>query len=490
MQQNAEQKKTAARGRTIRQIIVVVFVLAAVIIARGSFAATQGPIAPPTSPALPTFLNVSSTDQAKAGWLGLGMPTAATAPTAALDVKGTMISDVLGILGTAWISEKLHIGGTTAASIATLATDPALTVQGTRIQSTILAGTGERLLCADDQGRLVICGSTTPTPVDAACGVAAVRPDNSRGADYNTFDFSNIANPYLCESGNPQLPVNSVGNTVNYATGLTDLAYMTWTCKGINGGHDASCASQGACLIPQTSCFIAGTPITLADGTTQPIETIKTGETVMTSANKDSSQVSNFITLDYDGWVYGFNGGKPFVTDSHPFMTTDGWKSFDPAETAHENTGLTKIGKLQVGDTLIKEGGVQEKILSVNRVWKKTKVYNLTVQGAHQYYADGYLVHNKQSVACGTPPPPPTPPAPPAPILPICGGTLQAPVCNLPSWGISVTLRTSTVMPGPYCHMGGNGPGIWNVCDITTTSTNYLGNHIVQSVVCSDPCEE
>ena len=162
------------------------------------------------------------------------------------------------------------------------------------------------------------------------------------------------------------------------------------------GGESATCQGHYCRLITRT-CFIAGTRILLANGKEVPIETIKAGDFVQGSTGVN--KVIKPLTHEHESGVfYGFNGGAAFVTENHPFMTTEGWKSIDPKITKKEIPEL-KVGQLKVGDVLITHDGTIT-IKSIDK--KETRihtVYNMTLDKEHDYYADGYLVHNKTPVA-------------------------------------------------------------------------------------------
>jgi hypothetical protein len=84
--------------------------------------------------------------------------------------------------------------------------------------------------------------------------------------------------------------------------------------------------------------------------------------------------------------LYGFNEKEPFVTEAHPFMTQDGWK---------------KISEVKVGDTLYRNGLGLDTVESIESkdVPEDTPVFNFHVDTHENYYAAGYLVHNKQTPA-------------------------------------------------------------------------------------------
>jgi hypothetical protein len=141
-----------------------------------------------------------------------------------------------------------------------------------------------------------------------------------------------------------------------------------------------------------SGCFVSGTKVSLADGSEKSIEDITTEDTVKTSSGDQS--VMRLYTIPYTGNLYAFNGSqKYFVSPSHPFMTTAGWKSIDPAETAKETPELV-VAKLEIGDEVMMEDGTTVKIESIESQAFETTVYNFDVNDSHDYYADGYHVHN------------------------------------------------------------------------------------------------
>lgn len=85
-------------------------------------------------------------------------------------------------------------------------------------------------------------------------------------------------------------------------------------------------------------------------------------------------------------------------------MTTEGWKSISPKATEKEMPGFSEqmAGVLEVGDSLVRQEET-EKIFSIEKSIPiaNLQLYNFVVDGTNTYYANGYLVHNKNdSVAC------------------------------------------------------------------------------------------
>ncbi len=149
------------------------------------------------------------------------------------------------------------------------------------------------------------------------------------------------------------------------------------------------------------NCFIADTLVTMADGSKKNIQDVKIGDVL-------KGETTNNVVLDYhrppksDGIIFGFNGEKAFVTEEHPFKTTEGWKSINPEKTKQENIGI-EVTQLAVGDTLITENGlVHIYSIETEQVAETTPLFNFKLSGDRTYFADGYLVHNKNVCAAGS----------------------------------------------------------------------------------------
>lgn len=145
------------------------------------------------------------------------------------------------------------------------------------------------------------------------------------------------------------------------------------------------------CTYSPSGCFIEGTNVLLADGTIKKIEDIAIGE-ILKGSDQDNPVMIRYV-IDYTGPIYAINGSDYFVSATHPFMTTEGWKSFDPAGTRIESPTLD-VSLLQKGDMLIKENGRQEILESYDYRIENRTVYNFGLNGSRDFYADGYLVHN------------------------------------------------------------------------------------------------
>ncbi len=197
----------------------------------------------------------------------------------------------------------------------------------------------------------------------------------------------------------PDQPINP-GDTI-----LTNPVYFTapsaaslYLADFSTGVDEAGGPGGGGNGSPFTTCFVADTKVTLADGTKKNIQDVKIGDVI--KGDTTNNTVLAFHRPTLNGKVYSFNGGRYFVTEEHPFKTIDGWKSINPSKTADENIGIT-VTELKVGDTLVTDHG----LVRLNTIDSKvepatTALYNFALTGDHTYYADGYIVHNK--TPCGS----------------------------------------------------------------------------------------
>jgi len=153
-------------------------------------------------------------------------------------------------------------------------------------------------------------------------------------------------------------------------------------------------------------CFVAGTSITMADGSYKNIEDVVVGDKLI---GKDGviNTVQEYIRpLLGDRTLVGFNGGKPFITNDHPVLATDGtWKSVDPAGTASKYAAANlNAGQLSVGDTITTGDGARFEIVSIEEhaLSADLQVYNFSLDGNNTYIANNLVVHNKGTGSCGS----------------------------------------------------------------------------------------
>lgn len=150
---------------------------------------------------------------------------------------------------------------------------------------------------------------------------------------------------------------------------------------------------EGSYCIPDDWwCFVKWTQIKLPGGQTTSIENIKIWDIVIWSDDSKNKVVRLFKIYNKSWDIYSINNSDYFVTDTHPFMTVQWWKSFDPQGTLRENPDII-VSKLGIWDILITDKWTV-KIYNIKQTQKSGYVYNFKLDWNHTYYADWYLVHN------------------------------------------------------------------------------------------------
>ncbi len=179
----------------------------------------------------------------------------------------------------------------------------------------------------------------------------------------------------------------------------TNTIYWYDDCgdKAKSGRFVEACANGCHDVVDYSACFVAGTQITMADGSKKNIEEVRIGEKIRGISGVNTVLGFHRPLLGKKA-LYAFNDGQAFVTAEHPFLTTDGWKALDPklAKSVHLDI---EIGQLAVGDTLITETG-EVKLEKISRDFiesrdfasAETQLYNFKLDGDHTYIADGFVV--------------------------------------------------------------------------------------------------
>jgi RHS repeat-associated protein len=148
-------------------------------------------------------------------------------------------------------------------------------------------------------------------------------------------------------------------------------------------------------------CFVAGTMVTMADGTQKAIDQIQVGEQVLAfdevSARLLPARVTErFVHPDWQEQADTILiNGRLRATTNHPFLVNGRWQRADQIQPGDIFRTLTPV--------LIDNGPVRtmlsEPVLTLVPLPGVETVYNLEVEGYHTYFAEGVLVHNMKAVA-------------------------------------------------------------------------------------------
>ncbi|MEQ1507043.1 MAG: Hint domain-containing protein [Myxococcota bacterium] len=140
------------------------------------------------------------------------------------------------------------------------------------------------------------------------------------------------------------------------------------------------------------ACFVRGTRVATPRGP-RPIEDLKVGDEVWSWSFADGGPVRGRVLATLTRTVpevLRLRAGElalPGVSPDHPIWSASarGWRA--AGELA---VGASLLGWLGAGDP--KEVALTERVSAGG----PAEVFNLTVDGAHCYFAEGLLVHNKE----------------------------------------------------------------------------------------------
>lgn len=177
--------------------------------------------------------------------------------------------------------------------------------------------------------------------------------------------------------------------------------------KDLESGYTIQ-RSRTITIYPQASspsCFIAGTTITMSDGTLKKIEEVSLGDSILTyNTDKNKIEIGNveaIVTPLHSKLIeLQFENNSNTNTLDHPYYVKNkGWCSYDPKLTL-TNYGL-KVKKYKIGDIVLQYDNIKKKINEIHiknliLINREQKTYNLQkVSKNHDFFANGILVHNK-----------------------------------------------------------------------------------------------
>jgi len=144
---------------------------------------------------------------------------------------------------------------------------------------------------------------------------------------------------------------------------------------GEGGGFDGGGGGGG--------CFLAGTQITMSNGTLKSIEDIVAGDVILEALTNNPAQVIGVKTRAHDvsKWIFSLDKKvKPYITEEHPFYND----SNELCAISDLATTLAPwLGPIKVVDVPNKK-----------KIKDAVTVYNLMLETGESHYANGVRVNN------------------------------------------------------------------------------------------------
>ena len=142
--------------------------------------------------------------------------------------------------------------------------------------------------------------------------------------------------------------------------------------------------------IVSTTCFTAGTQITMANGSYKNIENIVAGDVVKTYDER-KKRVTKARVLEV------FHHAPEETTDY--YLIINGNLRVTPNHIMNINYQWKPAGDLKIGDVLQNIKGQKVNVYSVEKVYARQPVFNLEIEKYHTFYAENVLVHNVKTSA-------------------------------------------------------------------------------------------
>lgn len=194
-----------------------------------------------------------------------------------------------------------------------------------------------------------------------------------------------------------------------YALNLEDVDNFILATENIHG------FSMSTFFTISHNCFVAGTKVTLADGTQKNIEDVVFGDIIDTfnevTKNAEPKYILDITSSRNTKFVkYTFSNGTEITsTRDHPFYVfktddvNDRWveTGFDVASYNPENTSTiysidVETKQINIGNRVLLVDHTSVEITNIEEFEiEETDVYIIKIADNHNFYANNILVHNK-----------------------------------------------------------------------------------------------
>jgi len=172
---------------------------------------------------------------------------------------------------------------------------------------------------------------------------------------------------------------HTLGLEIVGCPGDTARVRCVWSCGVVSNWVPCHCDPGGG----GAGCFPPGSPVTLSDGTTRPIESIRAGDEVLAFDVALGANVAAPVTAVHAPRVADLHlivNERIRLTPSQPVLSAGVW---------------ALMGTLKVGDSLTQADGSRLEIRSLREVHEPVIVHNLVIGATGSYVAWGIVVHNK-----------------------------------------------------------------------------------------------
>jgi len=244
-------------------------------------------------------------------------------------------------------------------------------------------------------------------------GFAGTKTVNISNTSFTRFKIDNgsfgTANSQIANGSYINVEITSSGVNLTQRSSIVSIGesseVFAITTGGTTGGGDPGDGPGGG------GCFVQGTPVVMADGTTKAIEDVNVGESVKSFRHSSFSTGENA----WKTWSSSEIGSGSFgtsnvvaLTDPHAH-TNYYWINYN-LKVTNEHPMLAfkdgvfkfvKVEDLAEGDYLIRENGTREEIFAIPHITTSCITHNMDVEDDDTYVVrggngTGYIAHNVQ----------------------------------------------------------------------------------------------
>jgi len=261
---------------------------------------------------------------------------------------------------------------------------------------------GFTLRCIHDLLSTVTTTAVTSITATTASSGGNVTEDGGSAVTARGVCWSTSTSPTLID--NHTSDGTGTGTFTSSLTGLNQHTTYYVRAYATNSTGTAY-GNQQSFVTLWAACFVAGTKITMADGSIKNIEDILVGDKVKSVDPETMETVARTVTRtlvnppsDQLLRITFSNGIVNTSTKMHPYWVKGkGWSSVDPAPFKGKE-GFSLV-PLAVGDQcqVLESGKLAPLIITSIKMLPKLSVptYNFSVEETNCYFANGILVHNK-----------------------------------------------------------------------------------------------
>jgi len=208
----------------------------------------------------------------------------------------------------------------------------------------------------------------------------------------------NTATPAKLYNGTMRLshPSCSLAQPSAPAQASVDITDSGTTTSSAGISYNGSYAASGQVFYG--GCFVAGTLVYMGDGSFKAIESVVIGDVVLGMSGEFNTVVALHHHPVEARTIYTINDSLE-LTDTHPMLTIDGWKSFNAEKTRILHPDLEIVGQLAFNDQMVKYdkilGTYTETLNDFSQRQETGHVFNLDVDRDDTFIVNGFVVHNK-----------------------------------------------------------------------------------------------